>query len=126
METTMTPEFFAKIRGAAKALRGSAPGAGHNVGGVDADRLRSLTDRIIRLETEKRERADDIKDLYAEAKSGGYATDALRDVVKEMLETDKQRAKRRARAENADIMRHALGPLADTGLGAAAIERAGQ
>lgn len=107
-----------------KAKEDAAPGAGHNVGGVDGGRLRSIVDRIIRLENEKRDAADAIKDVYAEAKSAGYQVPGLRLVVKERLETDEQRTQRRLRETQADIIRHALGVLVDTDLGAAAVERA--
>ena len=54
------------------------PGIGHNVA---ADRLRSLVDRIERLEDEKKILGSDIKDIMAEAKSSGYDVKALRAVL---------------------------------------------
>ena len=42
------------------------------VGGVAADRLRSLIERIERLEEERKALGSDIKDIYAEAKSAGF------------------------------------------------------
>jgi uncharacterized protein (UPF0335 family) len=50
-------------------------------GGVAADQLRAFVERIERLEEEKKVIADDIKDVYAEAKGNGYDTKALRKVV---------------------------------------------
>lgn len=50
-------------------------------GGIAADRLRSLVERIERLEEEKRALSNDIKDIYAEAKSAGFDTKVLRRVV---------------------------------------------
>lgn len=47
-----------------------------------ADQLKSVVERILALEVEKKERADDIKEVYAEAKGNGYDTKALRYVVK--------------------------------------------
>ena len=41
-------------------------------GGIAADALRSYIERIERLEEEKKALADDIKDIYAEAKSTGF------------------------------------------------------
>ena len=38
-------------------------------GGIAADRLRSLVDRIERLEEERKALGNDIKDIYQEAKS---------------------------------------------------------
>lgn len=49
--------------------------------GVDA-RLRSLIERIERLEEEKKGVADDIRDVFAEAKSEGYDVKAMRAVLK--------------------------------------------
>ena len=41
-------------------------------GGVAADRLRSLVERIEKLEEERKALGSDIKDIYAEAKSAGF------------------------------------------------------
>lgn len=46
------------------------------------DRLRLLIERIERLEEEKKGIADDIKDVYAEAKAVGYDTKILRAVIR--------------------------------------------
>ena len=40
-------------------------------GGIAADRLRSIIERIERLEEEKKALSSDIKDIYAESKSAG-------------------------------------------------------
>jgi uncharacterized protein (UPF0335 family) len=50
-------------------------------GNVAADQLRLFIERIERLEEEKKGVADDIKDVYAEAKSNGYDTKTMRKVV---------------------------------------------
>ena len=42
------------------------------VGGIAADRLRSIVERIERLEEERKGLADNIKDIFAEAKSAGF------------------------------------------------------
>jgi uncharacterized protein (UPF0335 family) len=52
------------------------------VGGVAADRLRSLIERIERLEEEKKELQSDIRDIFAEAKSAGFDVKAMRAVLK--------------------------------------------
>lgn len=49
---------------------------------IAADQLRLFIERIERLEEEKRGLADDIKDVYSEAKSNGYDTKVMRDIVK--------------------------------------------
>jgi uncharacterized protein (UPF0335 family) len=46
------------------------------------DRLRLLIERIERLEEEKKGIADDIKDVYAEAKAVGYDAKIMRQVVR--------------------------------------------
>lgn len=50
-------------------------------GGVAADRLRSLVERIERLDEERKALTEDIKDIYSEAKSAGFDTKVLRKVV---------------------------------------------
>ena len=51
-------------------------------GSVAADELRLLIERIERLEEEKKGIADDVKDVYAEAKSNGYDTKTMRAIVR--------------------------------------------
>jgi uncharacterized protein (UPF0335 family) len=53
--------------------------AGHN--SAD-DRLRLLIERIENLEEEKKNVADDIKDVYLEAKAVGYDAKIMRQVVR--------------------------------------------
>ena len=50
-------------------------------GGVAASQLRAIIERIERLEEEKREIADQVKEVYAEAKANGFDTKTLRKVV---------------------------------------------
>ena len=49
---------------------------------VAADELRLLIERIERLEEEKKGIADDVKDVYAEAKSRGYDSKIMRQIVR--------------------------------------------
>ncbi|HWJ71912.1 MAG TPA: DUF2312 domain-containing protein [Kaistia sp.] len=53
-----------------------------DVQGVAAAQLRSIVERIERLEEEKSAIADDIKDVYGEAKGNGYDTKVLRQVIR--------------------------------------------
>ncbi len=46
------------------------------------DRLRLLIERIERLEEEKKGIADDIRDVYAEAKAVGYDAKIMRQIVR--------------------------------------------
>ena len=48
---------------------------------VAADELRLLIERAERLEEEKKSIADDIKDVFAEAKSRGYDAAAIRKII---------------------------------------------
>lgn len=48
---------------------------------VTADELRQFIERIEHLEQEKRDIAEQIKEVYAESKSRGYDTKALRTIV---------------------------------------------
>jgi len=48
---------------------------------VAADQLRLFIERIERLEDEKKGITDDVKDVYAEAKSNGYDTKTMRKVI---------------------------------------------
>lgn len=54
---------------------------GHNSSATD-DRLRLLIERIERLEEEKKGIADDIKDVYDEAKAVGYDAKIMRQIVR--------------------------------------------
>lgn len=58
---------------------------GHNSGAMDdpiqGDQLKSLVERIENLEEEKKTIADDIKEVYAEAKGNGYDTKVIRKIV---------------------------------------------
>ena len=49
---------------------------------VAADQLRLFIERIARLEEEKKGIADDIRDVYAEAKAVGYDAKIMRQVVR--------------------------------------------
>lgn len=64
---------------------------GHDPKLTDAakEKLRLTIERIERLEEEKKEVADQIKDVFAEAKSMGYDVKALRQVVR-MRKQDQQ------------------------------------
>ena len=51
-------------------------------GGIAAERLRSLVDRIERLEEERKALGGDIRDIYAEAKSAGFDVKVLRQLIR--------------------------------------------
>jgi uncharacterized protein (UPF0335 family) len=53
-----------------------------DAGGIAADRLKSFIERIERLEEEKSAIAGDIKEVYSEAKSSGFETKIMRQIVR--------------------------------------------
>lgn len=60
------------------------PGIGHNSAATKfaKDQLKSFVERVERLEEEKKSIADDIRDVYAEAKGNGFDVKALRAVIR--------------------------------------------
>lgn len=52
------------------------------VGGISVDRLRSLVERIERLEEEKAAIASDIRDIFAEAKGSGFDVKIIKAIIK--------------------------------------------
>ena len=77
---------------------------------VAREQLKSVVERIERLEEEKKAIADDIRDVYAEAKANGFDTKVLRQVVRlrkqDLTERQEQDAVR-------DLYLQALGMLPD-------------
>lgn len=76
------------------------------VGPIAADRLRSIIHRIERLEEERKALANDIKDVFAEAKSAGFEVSVLRQLLvqrrQEPMEVEEKEAL-------LDLYRRALG-----------------
>ncbi len=73
---------------------------------IAGDRLRSIVDRIERLEDEKKALASDIKDIYAESKSAGFDPAVIKQLIrlrkKEPAEIEEQETL-------LDLYRRALG-----------------
>ncbi len=63
---------------------------------VSAAQLRAIVERIERLEEEKREIADQIKEVYAEAKANGFDTKTLRKVVSLRKKSQDERSEEEA------------------------------
>ncbi len=79
-----------------------------DVGGVAADHLRSYIERIERLEEEKKAIADDIKEIFAEAKGTGFDVKAMRSIIR-LRKMDK--ADYQEQEYMVDLYKHALGML---------------
>ncbi|MDP6954006.1 MAG: DUF2312 domain-containing protein [Alphaproteobacteria bacterium] len=77
-----------------------------NQGGIAGEQLRSLIERIERLEEERKATADDIRDVYAEAKAAGFDAKVMRQVVR-LRKLDN--ADRQEQEALLDLYRHALG-----------------
>lgn len=52
------------------------------VGGVAGQRVKAFIERIERLEEEKSQTAEDIKEVYAEAKGTGFDVKTIRKIVR--------------------------------------------
>ncbi len=72
------------------------------------DKLRSYVARLENLEAEKQEVADQIKDVYADAKALGFDTKALRKVI---TLRKKDQKKRQEEEMMLDLYLHALGEI---------------
>lgn len=69
-------------------------------------RLKSFIDRIERMEEEKKALAEDIKDIYAEAKATGFDTKTIRKIVS-LRKVNVE--KRREQAELLELYQSAIG-----------------
>lgn len=77
---------------------------------IARDHLRAFVERIERLEEEKQALAEDIREVYAEAKANGFDTKTLRQVVKLRKQDAAERQEQEALL---DLYLHALGMRAE-------------
>lgn len=89
-----------------KTVESNTSGEAQDVGGVAGARLKSFIERIERLEEEKTAIADDIKDVYAEAKGTGFDSKTIRKVVS-LRKLDEE--KRREADDMLDLYKSAIG-----------------
>lgn len=75
---------------------------------VHAPQLRQIVERIERLEEEKKEVAEQIKEVYAEAKGNGFDTKTLRKVIALRKKKPDERSEEEAML---DLYMQALGML---------------
>jgi uncharacterized protein (UPF0335 family) len=73
------------------------------------EQLKAVIERVERLEEEKKAIADDIKDVYAEAKAHGFDVKALRTIVRLRKQDSDERKEQEAILET---YMHTLGMLA--------------
>ena len=73
---------------------------------LDGGHLKSFIERIERLEEEKKAIAEDIKEIYAEAKGNGYDVKIMRKIVSIRRQDEN---KRREEEEILDLYLSALG-----------------
>lgn len=82
------------------------------------NQIKALVERIEKLEEEKAVIANDIKEVFAEAKSNGFDVK----ILKKVIALRKQEASKRAEEQAMlSVYMDALGMLADTPLGKAAM-----
>jgi uncharacterized protein (UPF0335 family) len=81
-----------------------------DVAGIAGDRLKSFIERIERLEEEKRALAEDIKEVFAEAKGTGFDTKIMRQIIK-IRKMDKDELDEQETL--LDVYKRALGMLPD-------------
>jgi uncharacterized protein (UPF0335 family) len=91
-----------------EVFEAEAPSA-ETLPGNAKDHLRAFIERIERLEDEKKALAEDIKEVYAEAKSSGFDTKAIRAIIRIRKQDDHERMEQEALL--ATYM-HALGMIA--------------
>ncbi|MCB1476602.1 MAG: DUF2312 domain-containing protein [Rhodobiaceae bacterium] len=75
---------------------------------IAKDQLRAFVERIERLDEEKKAIADDIKDVYGEAKAMGYDTKVLRQLIRLRKQEPHERQEQQAIL---DVYMNALGML---------------
>lgn len=79
--TETPPATLAQLKEATAAVKRSREEESPYTNGVARDHLRAFVERIERLEEEKKSIADDIKDVYGEAKGCGFQPAILRKVI---------------------------------------------
>ena len=78
----------------------------HDAGGVSGQRLKSFIERVERLEEEKSAIAEDVRDVYGEAKASGFDPKIMRTIVS-LRKTNLE--KRREEQELLDLYMSAIG-----------------
>lgn len=76
----------------------SPPGPGHNSAGTEADcgLLRTIIERVEEVEEDRRAQAENVKDIYREAKGKGLDVTTIRTIVRLRRMDQNDRAEREA------------------------------
>ncbi len=109
--TVTPPATLSQMKEAVSMVRGerrTKPGHEVSSNGVARDQLRAFVERIERLEEEKKTIADDIKDVYGEAKGMGFDTKILKKVIRLRAMDERKRQEEDAIL---DTYLHALGMI---------------
>lgn len=67
-----------------------------NTESVAADQLRSIVERVERMHEERKNLADDLKEIYAEAKGNGFDVPTIKAVVKARSQDPTEASERQA------------------------------
>lgn len=79
---TRGTDFPFDIDAAAASRARQAADPDSNIGGIAVGRLRSVIERVERLEDERAGLAGDIKDIFTEAKSAGFDVATIKNIIK--------------------------------------------
>ena len=64
-------------------MKGTPMSENPEVGGISADKLRSIIERVERLEEERKALAGDVKDIFTEAKSDGFDVKIIKQIIRQ-------------------------------------------
>ena len=78
---------------------------------MDNANLQSYIDRLVKIKQEQRQLAEFLSDVKAEAKSNGYDTGALDEIVSRIIAKEELLKRRKEREEIAKVYAEALGQL---------------
>ena len=78
---------------------------------MDNANLQSYIDRLVKIKQEQRQLAEFLSDVKAEAKSNGYDTGALDEIVSRIIAKEELLKRRKERDEIAKVYAEAIGQL---------------
>ena len=78
---------------------------------MDNANLQSYIDRLVKIKQEQRQLAEFLYDVKAEAKSNGYDTGALDEIVSRIIAKEELLKRRKEREEIAKVYAEAIGQM---------------